>query len=220
MADPATPDLLTLTAGIVAAHVAGNKVAPDEIPALINDVYVALARADAPAVATHSREPAVPIKRSIQHDYLVCLEDGTKMKTLKRYLRRFGLTPDTYRAKWGLPRDYPMVAPAYAARRSAMAKEFGLGTAPRTAKQSAPEAPHLPVEMEEPTVPTPETETHSRQRVRQVPGWRCAGRRYPCRRGGREAWTEAVCPAVDAGEAEEVSHVAHVVRMGFAQCTS
>ena len=102
MADPATPDLLTVTAQIVAAHVTGNKVALDEVPGLINDVYVALARADAPVVP--ARKPAVPIKRSIRHDHLVCLEDGAKVKTLKRYLRRFGLTPDAYRAKWACHR--------------------------------------------------------------------------------------------------------------------
>ena len=93
MADPATSDLLTLTAQIVAAHVAGNKVAPDDVPALINDVYGALARVGAPVVVTPAREPAVPIKRSIQQEYLVCLEDGAKLKILTRYLQRFGLTP-------------------------------------------------------------------------------------------------------------------------------
>ena len=156
MADPATPDLLTLAAQIVAAHVTGNKVNADEVPALINEVYDALARVDAPVVMAPAREPAVPIKRSIQHDYLVCLEDGAKVKTLKRYLRRFGLTPDTYRAKWGLPRDYPMIAPAYAALRSALAKQLGLGTALRTAEQPAPKALHVPGKVEEPTVPVAE----------------------------------------------------------------
>ena len=116
MADPATPNLLSLTAQIVAAHVAGNKVHADEVPALVNDVYGALARVDDAVVPATARKPAVPIKRSIQHDYLVCLEDGAKLKILTRYLARFDLTPEAYRAKWGLPKDYPMVAPAYAAR--------------------------------------------------------------------------------------------------------
>jgi predicted transcriptional regulator len=156
MADPATPDLLTLTAQIVAAHIAGNKFAAEEVPDLINDVYGALARVDAPVVAAPTQEPAVPVKRSIQHDYLVCLEDGAKVKTLKRYLRRFGLTPDAYRAKWGLPQNYPMVAPAYAARRSALARQSGLGTALRTAEQSALKAPHVPVKVGESTAPIPE----------------------------------------------------------------
>ena len=153
MANPATPDLLTLTAQIVAAHIAGNKVTADDMPTLINDVYGALTRVEAALVTAPARESSMPINRSIHHDYLVCLEDGAKVKTLKRYLRRFGLSPDTYRAKWGLPSNYPMVAPAYAARRSALAKQFGLGTAMRTAEQSAPKAPHVPVKVEEPTSP-------------------------------------------------------------------
>ena len=92
------------------------------------------------------------------------------MKVLTRYLARFGLTPETYRAKWRLPRDYPMVAPAYAARRSALAKQFGLGTALRTAEQSAPEAPHLPVEMEEATVPIPDAEHTAASVFAKFPG--------------------------------------------------
>jgi predicted transcriptional regulator len=157
MADLATPDLLTLTTQIVAAHVAGNQVHADEVPALINDVYGALATAGTPqAQEAQPKEPAVPIKRSIQHDYLVCLEDGAKLKVLTRYLRRFSLTPDTYRAKWGLPRDYPVIAPAYAALRSALAKQLGLGTALRTAEPSAPKAPHVPAEVLKPTAPSPE----------------------------------------------------------------
>ena len=149
MADPAAPDLLTLTAQIVAAHVTGNTVPPDALPSLINDVYDALARVDAPvAEAQQPQEPAVPIKRSIQHDALICLEDGAKLKVLTRYLVRFGLTPETYRAKWGLPRDYPMVAPAYAARRSALAKQFGLGTASRTVDSAPQEEPELGAEPE------------------------------------------------------------------------
>ena len=170
MSDPAIPDLLALTAQIVAAHVAGNRVHANAVPALIKNVYGALARVEAPVVAAPAREPAVPIKRSIQPEYLVCLEDGAKVKTLKRYLRRFGLTPDTYRAKWGLPKDYPMVAPAYAAHRSALAKQFGLGAALRTAEQSAPETPHLPVEIEEPTVPTPGPEYTAASVFAKFPG--------------------------------------------------
>ena len=156
MADPATssdlPSLLTLTAEIVAAHVSGNKVPQSELPRLINDVYGALARARAPASETKPQEPAVPIKRSIQHDYLVCLEDGAKLKVLTRYLTRFGLTPQTYRLKWGLPKDYPMVAPGYAARRSVLAKQLGLGTALRTVEASSPAQPDGPTEPEAPTV--------------------------------------------------------------------
>jgi predicted transcriptional regulator len=171
MANPATPDLLTLTAQIVAAHVAGNKVPLNDVPALINDVYGALARVDTTVAAAQPQEPAVSIKRSIQHDYLVCLEDGAKMKVLTRYLRRFSLTPDTYRAKWGLPKDYPMVAPAFAARRSALAKQFGLGTAAlRTAEQSAPKAPHVPGKVEEPTVPVAEPQHTAASVFANFPG--------------------------------------------------
>ena len=157
MADQATSALLTLTTQIVTAHVAANTVPAADVPALINAVYGALIHAGAPKAQL--QEPAVPIKRSIQRDYLVCLEDGAKLQSMKRYLQaQFGLTPDTYRAKWGLPRDYPMVAPAYAAKRSELAKQLGLGTALRTAEQSPFEASHLPIKAEEPTVPTPKPE--------------------------------------------------------------
>ena len=158
MADPdpssSPSEILTLTAQIVVAHVAANTVPAADVPALITAVYSALIRADAPKVQL--QKPAVPIKRSIQREYLVCLEDGAKLQLMKRYLQaQFGLTPDAYRAKWGLPRDYPMVAPAYAAKRSELAKHLGLGTALRTAERSTPEVPHLPIKAEEPTVPTP-----------------------------------------------------------------
>ena len=158
MADPGTPsttfEILTLTAQIVVAHVAANTVPAADVPALITAVYSALIRADAPKVQL--QKPAVPIKRSIQREYLVCLEDGAKLQLMKRYLQaQFGLTPDAYRAKWGLPREYPMVAPAFSTKRSELTKQFWLGTALRKAKQSTPEAPHLPIKAEEPTVPTP-----------------------------------------------------------------
>ena len=148
-------ELLTLSAQIVSAYVAANKVPAADVPALINAVYGALIRADAPKV--QPQEPAVPIKQSIQREYLVCLEDGAKLQSMKRYLQmQFGLTPNAYRAKWGLPREYPMVAPAFSTKRSELTKQFWLGTALRKAKQSTPEAPHLPIKAEEPTVPTPE----------------------------------------------------------------
>lgn len=122
-------DLLRLSAQIVSAHVVKNAVAPEALPALIRGVYAALASVEQPVVSEpEPLQPAVPIKRSVFPDYIVCLEDGAKMKMLKRYLKvRFNLTPEQYRERWGLPRDYPMVAPNYAERRSALAKEFGLG---------------------------------------------------------------------------------------------
>ena len=136
---PNHSELLALTAEIVAAHATKNSVAVDALPGVIRSVFGALSRADAGEVAGKPREPAVPVNRSIQRDYLVCLEDGAKVKMLKRYLRRFGLTPEAYRAKWELSPGYPMVAPAYAERRSALAKQFGLGRAsPASTKADAP----------------------------------------------------------------------------------
>ena len=133
-------DLLRLSAQIVSAHVVKNAVAPEALPALIRGVYAALAGVEQPvAVEPELPQPAVPIKRSVFPDYIVCLEDGAKMKMLKRYLKvRFNLTPEQYRERWSLPRDYPMVAPNYAERRSVLAKEFGLG---RKAELEAAAAP-------------------------------------------------------------------------------
>ena len=123
-------DLLVHSADIVAAFVAQNKVAPDQLPELIRTVHQALASIGgaAPAEPATPQKPAVPVNRSVTDDYIVCLEDGAKLKMLKRYLRsRYNLSPEEYRRKWGLPPDYPMVAPAYAARRSEFARQIGLG---------------------------------------------------------------------------------------------
>jgi len=125
-------DLLRLSADIVGSYVGRNAVPMAGLQSLIGDVYLALARLDRPhafqAAPAARQRPAVPISRSIQRDHLVCLEDGKKLKMLKRYLRaQFDLSPEEYRRKWGLPPDYPMVAPAYAERRSAFAKQIGLG---------------------------------------------------------------------------------------------
>lgn len=124
-------DLVALTAEIVSAYVSNNPVGAAELPGLIGDVHAALARASTgvePAEREDSK-PAVAIKRSVTPDYIICLEDGKKFKSLKRHLRtHYKLTPDEYRAKWGLPHDYPMVAPNYAAARSQLAKKMGLGT--------------------------------------------------------------------------------------------
>ncbi len=123
-------ELLRLGADIVSAYVSRNAVPADAVPDIIRSVHGALeslGRA-APAVPEERPKPAVPIGRSVQHDFIVCLEDGKKLKMLKRYLRsRFDMSPDEYRRRWGLPPDYPMVAPAYAARRSDFAKKIGLG---------------------------------------------------------------------------------------------
>ena len=121
---------IQLTANIVSAYVSNNTVSSAEIPALISQVYSALMRVfkgAAGAAPAAPLKPAVPIKRSITTEYLVCLEDGKKFKSLKRHLRQYRMTPDQYRAKWNLPADYPMVAPNYAAARSQLAKQMGLG---------------------------------------------------------------------------------------------
>jgi predicted transcriptional regulator len=139
--DPEGPpgeDLLRLGTGIVAAYVSRNAVAADAVPDIIRSVHKALeglSREAAAPVPEERRKPAVSIGRSIQEDYIVCLEDGKKLKMLKRYLRsRYDLSPEDYRKRWGLPPDYPMVAPAYAARRSDFAKKIGLGRGVRRRK--------------------------------------------------------------------------------------
>src|ERR1700758_2707592 len=123
-------DYIGLAANIVAAYVSHNSVPSAEIPNLISQVYTALKRvSDGQGVsAAEPVKPAVPVKRSVTAEYIVCLEDGLKFKSLKRHLRtRYNLTPDQYREKWGLPPDYAMVASNYAAARSQLAKQMGLG---------------------------------------------------------------------------------------------
>jgi predicted transcriptional regulator len=122
--------LVTLTADIVAAHVSNNSVAISDLTLLINSVHGALTGlGGAPVVASEPLVPAVSIRASVKPDYIVCLEDGKKLKMLRRHLMTaFGMTPDDYRAKWGLPADYPMVAPNYAEQRRVLAKQIGLGT--------------------------------------------------------------------------------------------
>jgi predicted transcriptional regulator len=129
----ANQDLLGLTAEIVSAHVSNNPVSISDLPSLIQEVYRTLATMGQPAPAPAEKpQPAVPIKKSITPEYLICLEDGRKLKMLKRHLKTaFNLTPDQYREKWGLGSDYPMVAPNYTKHRSSLAKRIGLGTKPR-----------------------------------------------------------------------------------------
>ncbi|MBC9033786.1 MucR family transcriptional regulator [Sphingomonas sp. JC676] len=133
MADETASDLLALTADIVSSHVANNNVALGDLPALIANVHAALAGLGAPVaeVPGPEQKPAVSIRSSVRPDAITCLEDGKKFKTLKRHLSTdHGMTPAEYRAKWNLPADYPMVAPAYAETRSALAKAIGLGRRP------------------------------------------------------------------------------------------
>lgn len=126
--------LLPLVTEIVVAYLSHNTVAMTDIPRLINETRAALAQnhnsmnGAERTVLVANKEPAVPVKKSVTPDYLICLEDGTKLKMLKRHLRTaYDMTPEQYREKWGLPADYPMVAPNYAKKRSSLAREFGLG---------------------------------------------------------------------------------------------
>ena len=128
-------ELLELTSDIVAAHVSNNPVPLGELPGLIQTVYVTLSGLNAPAVEPEVElKPAVNPKKSVTDDYIICLEDGKKLKMLKRHLKTaYDMSPEQYRAKWGLAHDYPMVAPNYAKKRQQLAKKIGLGRKPRAA---------------------------------------------------------------------------------------
>ena len=128
-----TGDLLALTTEIVAAHVSNNSVAVGDLPQLINQVYNSLANIGTlPEPPAERPQPAVAVRKSVFPDYIVCLEDGKKLKMLKRHLKTaYNMTPEAYRERWGLANDYPMVAPNYARQRSRLAKEIGLGTRAR-----------------------------------------------------------------------------------------
>jgi predicted transcriptional regulator len=131
MEEQLKPELVDLTARIVSAFVSNNTLAAGDLPQLINDTYFALSRATggAPAPEREKLKPKVPVKDSVKPDYIICLEDGKKFKSLKRHLRtHYNLSPEEYREKWGLKHDYPMVAPNYARARSDLAKKMGLGT--------------------------------------------------------------------------------------------
>jgi predicted transcriptional regulator len=132
MAEPGSTDVLELTAQIVSAHVSNNAIGAETLPTLIQDVYRTLAGVGREQVVPDKQSPAVPVRKSIFPDHIVCLEDGKKLKMLKRHLKTsYNLTPEEYREKWQLPPDYPMVAPNYAQHRSSLAKKIGLGTKPR-----------------------------------------------------------------------------------------
>ena len=130
-------DLLALTAKIVAAHVSKNTVGVSDLPKLIQQVYASLSRMGSEAPSAPRPQPAVPVKKSVTPEYIVCLEDGRKLKMLKRHLKTaYDMTPEEYRERWGLPPDYPMVAPNYAVQRSELAKQIGLGTTARKRRAS------------------------------------------------------------------------------------
>jgi predicted transcriptional regulator len=130
--DTPIASVLELTAQIVSAHVSRNTVAPDALPLLIEGVYKTLAGVGKEPVQRERPQPAVSIRKSVCHDHIVCLEDGKRLKMLKRHLKTaYNMTPDQYRRRWGLGAEYPMVAPDYAKHRSSLAKKIGLGTRPR-----------------------------------------------------------------------------------------
>jgi predicted transcriptional regulator len=135
--------LITLTSDIVAAHVSNNNVALEDVPSLISNVYGALAGLGGTETVQEERpEPAVSVRASVKPDYIVCLEDGKKLKMLKRHLMtHYNMTPEQYRQRWNLPADYPMVAPSYAEKRRELAKKIGLGRKPNARRGRRPKAP-------------------------------------------------------------------------------
>ena len=140
--DAPPQDLVALTGEITAAYLRGNSLPATDIPGVISTVFGSLLRLVQPEPQEEPLRPAVPIRRSVTAEYIVCLEDGRKLKMLKRHLRTtYDMTPDDYRAKWNLPPDYPMVAPSYAGKRSALAKSSGLG---KRRAEPVPEPPPAP----------------------------------------------------------------------------
>ncbi len=135
---PNLNEILELTTEIVSAHVGNNTVAISDLPNLIQEVYKALSIVGSEQSAPERPRPSVPIKKSVFPDHIVCLEDGKKLKMLKRHLKTsYNMSPEEYRDRWGLAADYPMVAPNYAKHRSNLAKKIGLGTKPRKGRRKA-----------------------------------------------------------------------------------
>ncbi len=132
---PPNSTILGLAAQIVSAHVSHNPVTPDALPELIQNVYHTLAAVGREPAAQARPQPAVPVRKSVFPEFIICLEDGKQLKMLRRHLKSaYNLTPEQYRERWGLPSDYPMVAPRYAEQRSTLARKIGLGTTPRKAQ--------------------------------------------------------------------------------------
>jgi predicted transcriptional regulator len=151
MSDLDQTTLVEMTTEVVAAYVAQNSVPPAEMPGLIASVHAAfgsLGRVPEPQAPVEPLKPAVPIKKSVTDEFIISLEDGRKMKSMKRYLSGLGMTPADYRTKWGLPKDYPMVAPAYAAKRSELAKSLGLGSLRKRQSEVVEAAPDAEVQPE------------------------------------------------------------------------
>jgi len=128
---PTQTDILELTSEIVSAHASNNTIAANDLPQMIKDVFATLQTLGSGVPTQERPQPAVPVKKSVTPDYIVCLEDGKQLKMLKRHLKTsYNMTPEEYRERWGLPADYPMVAPNYAKKRSSLAKKIGLGRKP------------------------------------------------------------------------------------------
>ena len=166
MSDTDQPTFAEITSEVVAAYVAQNHVQMAELPKLIASVHEAFKSLGQPVAAETASEPlkpAVSIKKSITDEYLISLEDGRKLKSMKRYLAGLGMTPADYRAKWGLPHNYPMVAPAYAAHRSALAKNLGLGR--RAAQDTAEAAPEAGIETADEAPPQTDEAKKPRKRA-------------------------------------------------------
>lgn len=128
---PSQTELLELTAEIVSSHASNNTVAATDLPQIIREIYATMATLGTDAAPVERPKPAVPIKKSVTPDFIICLDDGKQLKMLKRHLKTaYNMTPEEYRERWGLPADYPMVAPNYAKKRSTLAKKIGLGRKP------------------------------------------------------------------------------------------
>jgi predicted transcriptional regulator len=144
--DETKQNVIELTAEIVSAYAGNNSLSATDLPNLISSVHAALngVATGTPEVQSAPQTPAVPVRKSVSPDFLICLEDGRKFKSLKRHLRtKYDMSPEAYRAKWGLPKDYPMVAPNYAAARSVLAKNMGLGQGGRVAAKVPEKAPRV-----------------------------------------------------------------------------
>jgi len=136
---PSQTELLELTAEVVSAHASNNTVAASDLPQVIKDVYATFSTLGVAAPPIELPTPVVPIKKSVTPDFIICLEDGKKLKMLKRHLKTsYNMSPEEYRERWGLPIDYPMVAPNYAKKRSTLAKKIGLGRKPGSTNKRKP----------------------------------------------------------------------------------
>ena len=194
MADESNPELLQLTAQIVSAHAGQDQLPAAALPELIQSVYRSLVAAGTTEPAAAPPTPAVPIRKSVFRDHIVCLEDGRKLATLKRHLQTsHGMTPDQYRQRWDLPASYPMVAPDYASRRANLAKRVGLGRLPAGAEPTHPaEAGEAPPPREPAVTRVPAR----RARVQGLSARQAFRAQRPARRGPSRRFELSGCPKV------------------------